>query len=361
MTTATPQLSFSIIINNYNYDRYLRQAIDSALQQTHAQVEVIVVDDGSTDSSRATIESYGDRIKRIYSENNGQGSAYNNGFSASKGDLVCFLDSDDWLHPEAAQAVSSSWRHDFSKVHYPLQLVDESGKTLSCNTPTSRLDDGDLKLQVAKTGYYCSSPGSGNIYSRHFLESVMPVTPIGEWRASADTFLLFQAPFHGSIGSVDRPLGCYRIHGESLSYVPVGDTAATVRKLEKQLQDHERQFAIINTEASRLGISQDLCHRDLSWPHIKLRLALTRLSRTTRFSYPHFWNPAFEGMKKLWSTKSISAPARAIGIAWTVALGLAPSPLLPALVELGIRAKARGPIFNMLTRMRCSKGIRQLK
>jgi glycosyltransferase involved in cell wall biosynthesis len=55
----------SIIINNYNYDRYLRQCIDSALNQTYKNIEVIVVDDGSTDDSRALIASYGTRINRF--------------------------------------------------------------------------------------------------------------------------------------------------------------------------------------------------------------------------------------------------------------------------------------------------------
>src|SRR2546423_15707744 len=86
----------TIIISSYNYGRYLRKAIDSALKQTHAHTEVIVVDDGSTDDSRVVIASYGDQIVPVLKENGGQASALNVGFSASQGDVIIFLDSDDF-------------------------------------------------------------------------------------------------------------------------------------------------------------------------------------------------------------------------------------------------------------------------
>lgn len=73
----------SIIIDNYNYGRFLADAINSALAQTYQHTEVIVVDDGSTDNSREIISQYGDRIRPVLKENGGQGSAFNAGFEAS--------------------------------------------------------------------------------------------------------------------------------------------------------------------------------------------------------------------------------------------------------------------------------------
>ena len=86
----------SIVINNYNYARFLPEAIESALAQTYPHKEIIVVDDGSTDDSRRVMESYGDRIKPIYKKNGGQASAMNLGYEAAKGDLIYFLDDTCW-------------------------------------------------------------------------------------------------------------------------------------------------------------------------------------------------------------------------------------------------------------------------
>src|SRR6188768_2225570 len=96
----------SIVIDNYNYARFLRAAVDSALAQAYPRVEVVVVDDGSTDDSREVIARYGDRISAVFKPNGGQASAFNAGFAASHGDLVLFLDSDDVLLPSAVAAAA---------------------------------------------------------------------------------------------------------------------------------------------------------------------------------------------------------------------------------------------------------------
>lgn len=85
----------SVIINNYNYKEFLKKAIDSALSQTYKNIEVIVVDDGSTDGSQDLITTYGNRIIPCCKDNGGQPSAMNVGFAKSRGDIICLLDSDD--------------------------------------------------------------------------------------------------------------------------------------------------------------------------------------------------------------------------------------------------------------------------
>jgi glycosyltransferase involved in cell wall biosynthesis len=95
----------SILINNYNYGQFLAEAIDSALMQTYTNIEVIVVDDGSTDNSHEIIKSYRDRITSILKKNGGQASAFNTGFAASNGEIVCFLDSDDIFLPDKVKEI----------------------------------------------------------------------------------------------------------------------------------------------------------------------------------------------------------------------------------------------------------------
>jgi glycosyltransferase involved in cell wall biosynthesis len=90
----------SVIIPTYNTGRYLAQAIESALSQSHSPVEIVVVDDGSTDNTDEVVAPYLDRIKYIRQENRGLSAARNVGFRASRGEFVCFLDADDILLPD---------------------------------------------------------------------------------------------------------------------------------------------------------------------------------------------------------------------------------------------------------------------
>jgi len=98
----------SIIIMNYNYADFLSIAISSALSQTYPNVEVVVVDDGSTDNSRDIINAYGEKIVPVFKKNGGQASALNAGYKVCKGDIICFLDADDLFLPEkVAQVVKT--------------------------------------------------------------------------------------------------------------------------------------------------------------------------------------------------------------------------------------------------------------
>jgi glycosyltransferase involved in cell wall biosynthesis len=90
----------SVIIPTYNTGRFLAQAVESALCQSHSPIEIVVVNDGSTDNTDEVVAPYLDRIKYICQENRGLSAARNAGFLASRGDFVCFLDADDILLPD---------------------------------------------------------------------------------------------------------------------------------------------------------------------------------------------------------------------------------------------------------------------
>lgn len=209
MTRPAPRLS--IVIDNYNYEQFVARAIDSALEQTVSDlIEVIVVDDGSTDRSMAVINAYADRVRIIDKPNGGQASAYNAGFAAARGQLVLFLDADDWLYPDAAAEIIAAWTPGTSKVQFLLDMVDGAGDPLHRQVPRE-LHDTEAARLMRDCGAYGSPPGSGNAYDRDYLRQVMPLEE-SAWRTGADSVPILLAPAYGQIRSLRRALGAYRIH-----------------------------------------------------------------------------------------------------------------------------------------------------
>jgi glycosyltransferase involved in cell wall biosynthesis len=101
----------SILVSNYNYGDFVAEAIESALAQTYTNCEIIVVDDGSTDSSRETINHFAGRIIPVFKSNGGQASAFNAGFARARGNIICFLDSDDLFLPTKVEQVVYALKH----------------------------------------------------------------------------------------------------------------------------------------------------------------------------------------------------------------------------------------------------------
>lgn len=90
----------SCIVPVFNGERFLPEAVDSLLAQRYTPLEIIVVDDGSTDGTRPLIESYGNRIRCVRQTNAGPATARNTGIAAAHGEFISFLDSDDLWHPD---------------------------------------------------------------------------------------------------------------------------------------------------------------------------------------------------------------------------------------------------------------------
>ncbi len=205
----------SIIIDNFNYGRFVGQAVESALSQTHADTEVIAVDDGSEDDSLKILENYAHRIKIVAKKNGGQASCYRAGFAQSSGDVVLFLDADDWLRPDCIEQVLRHWTNGVSKAHYYLSLVNTEGAVIGGRVPSGKLADFEARAMMHLFGSYCAPPASGNVFNASFVRQIFPLMDDNALQHSADASMIFAAPFFGRVVAIPESLGYYRRHGKA--------------------------------------------------------------------------------------------------------------------------------------------------
>lgn len=255
----------SIIINNYNYGRFLKEAIDSALNQTYPNTEVIVVDDGSTDNSHEIIAEYGKQIIPILKENRGQPSAFNAGFKVSTGTIVLFLDADDMLLPSALASFANLFEMpEVVKVHWALWEIDGDGYATNRLVPSYSLSEGDLRQMVIDRGPagYATPPTSGNAWAKAFLEQAFPVPECGD-KHGADAYLCMLAPIYGRIIRLDKPQGYYRTH---LANFSGHNTAHRIKRDINRFDLHADILAkhIYNKDQIIVNVE---CWKEKSWIH----------------------------------------------------------------------------------------------
>ncbi len=328
----------SIVVDNYNYDRFLRRAVDSALSQTYGRVEVVVVDDGSTDGSWETITGYGERIVPLRKINGGQASALNAGYAASTGEVVIFLDSDDELHPTAAADVVAVLGPGTAKAHGALEEVDADGRPLGTTNPSdaASLADGDVLPSLLATGRYVSPVMSGNAFPRWVLERIMPI-PEAAFPTTADGYLVALAGLHGPVARTSRPLGRYRRHGSNgWGARPSGAS------LSKHLRRELSRYDALREEATALGlrVPDRLDLRDVSG--LRTRLASFRLAGPAH-PVPDDTRSLLvrAGIRALWSTGDVDLRRKVLFTVWFATVGAAPLPLARRAVEWLYVASAR--------------------
>lgn len=210
-TSRVPLIS--VVIANYNYVSYVGRAIESGLALDWPRVEVVVVDDGSTDDSMRVIEPYRGRVHIIQQQNAGQREANNRGFAATSGEIVLFLDADDQLDAAIAREVVAVWTGRTSKVQVQMARVDAEGRPLGSVLPRLRKvpSPAQIRRWALASAEYPSPPGSGNAYGREFLQAIFPIGPDRD--AFTDSTCIAMAPFFGDVVTIAKPLVQYRVHG----------------------------------------------------------------------------------------------------------------------------------------------------
>lgn len=334
----------TVLIPNYNYARYLAAAVESAIALDYEPKEIIVVDDGSTDSSRAILCGYADRgaIKTIFKENGGQPAALNAGIAQARGEIIYVLDSDDIVAPHMMKRVMSVWRPGVSKAQFCLESIDENGAKIGSVFPNFPADASPqmLRRAVLETGEYQSPPTSGNVYAKAYLDKLFPLDP-QRFRYS-DGPMNAVAPLYGDVEVLPEVLGQYRMHGSNQwgrrEFDPTVYTRAVAHNaaIDVYIAEHARALA--------LTFRPELSDR-APWA-MQYRMASIKLG-PERHPVPE--SPAHVlrlGLIAAFESTTLSAAQKATIVSWLLLMGISPRKAAEQLAKLRFHPSSRPQLLS---------------
>ena len=246
----TAPLKVSVCVLNHNYGRWVGEAVDSVLAQTYPHVEVVVVDDGSTDESRPLLRAYGDRIRLVEQAQGGQRGAANGALEVATGDIVQFLDADDRLHRDAVAKVVEAFTTVTPRpvlVQYRLRTVDADGNPLGRLRPPrpGLLASGDLRRTAVRYRTWHSQLTSGCSFWAADLRRATPVPVLEDEYHALDHYLISVVPFLGTVHSLEYVGVDYRVHDTSDSHHMPDEVAWPRRRIALTRREHETTFKVV--------------------------------------------------------------------------------------------------------------------
>lgn len=212
----------SVIIPVYNVERYLPTCIDSVIGQTYTNLEIILIDDGSTDLSGGLCDIFAardDRIHVIHQPNQGLSAARNAGLAVIAGSCVTFVDSDDWLHPECIERLHSLFKDGRADVSVcnMVRTKDEGATANSAVGEILELSRSEAIEHIVKPRYGSMVAACGKLYRSELLSDIR--FPVG--RLHEDAFTTYRIVLKSHIIRLTtEPLYFYRQRPESIMNSP---------------------------------------------------------------------------------------------------------------------------------------------
>ena len=300
MTQMTPLVS--VVICNYNYGRFLDEAIRSALNQTYKRIEIIVVDDGSTDNSGEVLERQPSEVVILHTQRQGQAGALWAGVKASRGDIICFLDSDDvWLPTKLEELVVVFSDHpDVAWVRHKLAVTDVALRLLGPYIPQfagSGCIPDSPHLYLERTVSVSTSALSLRraLAQDAFARLAVLLGTHGERSSFGGMLLHADACLLTLIGtsrvkgfSLDRPLGYYRRHaGQQFcgpeGVVPMLHQQIEVGRMISQIWSAAMGNPAIGSHVYKHLLVVDALRAHSMWNASRLKVLLDGLKATTKF------------------------------------------------------------------------------
>ena len=288
-----PKPFVSVLIDTYNHERFIEQAIVSVLEQDFpaSEREIIVVDDGSADRTPEIVRKFEPHMRLLRKENGGQASAFNAGIPECKGEIVAFLDGDDWWAPAKLNTVSAA-------------LAAEPEVGMVGHGTVAVFDDGRQHTEVLREGHRFSLRsvvgarmfsarksflGTRSTIRTSILRQLLPV-PVAI-RIEADEFVFTMAASLGEVEILPEALFFYRIHDANF-YSQHGFDEDRVRHKQQSIAQLAESLSVrlkevgtsdevlnavvhaIRVEADQLRLSID---GGAPWDTVATELAMYRL------------------------------------------------------------------------------------
>jgi glycosyltransferase involved in cell wall biosynthesis len=273
----------SVVIPSYNYGRYVCEAVESVLRQTYQPVEVIVVDDGSTDDTRARLEGYRDRIRYVYQSNRGLSAARNTGIREARGVWVAFLDADDLWHPQKTEVQLSAIKQLGDICFFGSPLAD---------TMPERLDPTPDVRRLGVSDFFTSTPlsGSSAVIRRDCFTQVGYFDEALKSVEDRDMWLRVAARFPAAC--IASPCWYYRQHPEQMNRNPdrmADNFLAVLTKFFDQHPEHRadqaRAWAFMHLDSATSHL--ECGNRWKAAQHLLRSVAKHPLPLTPRGPRPH--------------------------------------------------------------------------
>lgn len=245
----------SAVIDTYNHEKYIEEAVSSVVGQDFpaSEFEIIVVDDGSTDGTREIVRKFTPRVKLLSKKNGGQASAFNAAFAVSQGEIIAFLDGDDWWLQGKLATISERFAREpqIMAVSHGYYRHAENGSIEEVGPPTPTYFDlatpDAARRSVNAWDYFLPSSSA---VRRAVLERVVPIPEVLVFSADSPIAAASMAMRTMVLPEI---LSCYRIHGSNLYALASNDLAKMRRKHEMD----ENVYAILRPMLLRWGIKRE--------------------------------------------------------------------------------------------------------
>jgi len=282
----------TVIVANYNYERYVGLAVRSVIEQTYRNWELLVCDDGSTDGSVAAIRAAagGDPRVRVFEQaNGGQAAAWNRLWPHARGEVLCLVDSDDMYEPDKLETVVETFRERprVGLIVHRLRVITSDGDPVQLIPFMTRMEEGWLADRVIRRGgRWRFLPTSGLCLRREVAAPLWPleVRWFGAW---AESLFFYAGPLLTEVASLDQPLADYRVHGRNQS----GVTRFTPRTVWHDLHSVHKAVKGTNERLASMRLGRPLdCSK-----HLQLRTQAYVLARL--WGRPGGWRGYFGLMR----------------------------------------------------------------